>query len=335
MTRAAKLAAGLAVTLLLFGGVELALRLTVPEQALRFSWEAEDPLLVLEGDELNLAPGRREQLHDGRHPWTLETNSLGLRESRDIPREAPAGELRVLALGDSWMFGHNATQGETLPDQLERLLPERLGVGSAEVINGAVFGSCAFDMLRRWTQLSALYPLDAVLLGRPHNETRQAAISDRRERWFSQVRQAPWIDLYLYLGLRRLLAPYTRPQYPYLQGEQASSGLPDLVALSRDAIDRGLEVWFVGWPTDRRQPMEDRFEDLAPWAEALEPLGVRLTGHVLPQRACWGYEDPHHPSEAGYRAIAEVVADIMAGGPHGQMRESPSCLEVPGDGPGK
>ncbi|MCB9762196.1 MAG: SGNH/GDSL hydrolase family protein [Alphaproteobacteria bacterium] len=324
--RGRKLLAGLAVTLGVFALAELALRATVPADTLRFAWESPDPLLVLEDDTLRLEPGRRIDKQDGDHPWQIRTNRFGMREDHDPPAQAPAGILRLLALGDSWMFGHNADQDRTLPEQLEALLPSMVEAERVEVLNGAIFGSCAFDMLRRWRQLSALFEVHGVLLGTPHNETRQRALADQRQGWYRRVRGAPWVDVRVYLALRYLLAPLTRPQYPYLEADQPSSGIPDLVTLATDARDQGLPVWFVGMPTNRMQPVEARARTLEPWAEALAPLGVKLVGHTLPQRSCWGNTDPHHPSEAGYRALAEAVAPVVAGrAPGGAMVDTPAC----------
>ena len=46
------------------------------------------------------------------------TNSRGLRD-REYPLEKPAGKTRILALGDSFTFGHGIAYGERFTDILE------------------------------------------------------------------------------------------------------------------------------------------------------------------------------------------------------------------------
>lgn len=67
------------------------------------------------------------------------TNSLGYRDD-EIPIEKPAGEYRILALGDSILFGEGVAFEDTATQRIEaelrRLLPSR----SVQVINTAVAG---------------------------------------------------------------------------------------------------------------------------------------------------------------------------------------------------
>jgi hypothetical protein len=286
---------------------------------------------------LLLPPDTDVRQHDGHREWVGHVNKQGLREDAEIPPEKAPGTWRALALGDSWMFGWSADQGWSLPSQLEVLLPEKLGVERVEVINAGVFGGCAFDMLRRWRKYSASHELDAVLLGTPHNMSRQLNLQERRSDWYRKVRDAPFVDLRLYLVLRRLLAPYTRPQYPLFESQEAAeSSASDLRLILADAEAMGLDSWFVLMPTRMEDATFQRQSAARGWVEALGDTGVGFAGHVLRQRSCWGDEDLQHPSAAGYRAIAEVVADAIAAG-EGQptLLSEPSCDDVPGYGPGK
>lgn len=333
-----KPAMGLVVTAGAFALIEGALRLAVPAESLRFSWESSDPTIVIDDHGgLLIPPDSDIRQHDGQREWVASTNSLGLREDAEIPAAKPAGSYRMLALGDSWMFGWAADQGWSLPSQLEVVLPDKLGGAPVEVINAGVFGTCAFDMLRRWRQYKDRFEIDAVLLGTPHNMSRQQSLLEKRSGWYDVVRGAPFVDLRLYLVLRRVLAPYTRPQYPRQDAEGAfTASVHDLTVLSQEATAEGLDAWFVLMPTQYSQPVSERAKTARGWVEAMSPAGVRFAGHLLPQRSCWGDEDLQHPSASGYRALAEVVSDaIAAGASEPEPRREPSCDDVPGYGPGK
>ena len=92
-------------------------------------------------------------------------------------------------------------------------------------------------------------------------------------------------------------------------------------------------MWASNWDSARR----GHNIDLEQWGVPLRDAGVQLTGHTLTERSCWGFEDVWHPSEAGHRVVAEVLADAMAGGatPGSILRSTPRCSAVLGIGPGK
>lgn len=68
----------------------------------------------------------------------VELNSHGLRDD-EIPYNKPAGEKRILVLGDSVTFGWGISQGETFSDRMEYLLNELPG-DRWQVINSGVNG---------------------------------------------------------------------------------------------------------------------------------------------------------------------------------------------------
>jgi len=68
----------------------------------------------------------------------IELNSHGLRDD-EIPYNKPAGEKRILVLGDSVTFGWGVSQGETFSDRMEYLLNELPG-DRWQVINSGVNG---------------------------------------------------------------------------------------------------------------------------------------------------------------------------------------------------
>ena len=325
----------LVTSLALLAAAEVGLRLLVPLDALLFTWEKPDGwMLYEETGNLVMRPDQDERHHDGPHLFHFVTNSEGLRETREIPRDKPAGETRLLALGDSWMFGLNATEGEGFADRLEELAPASLGKETVEVVNAAVAGGCAFDMLRMWRRFGAVLEPDGLVLGTPHNDGRQLEVSEQRTAFYQDGTNAPASTLRLYLGLRMLLAPLQRPSYPKL--ENVSRAVADLLVLAGEARQRGLPVWLVVWPIRWENQQAGASMAFGFWRETFEPLGVSVVGHGMTERSCWGYQDTSHASEAGYHAAAELLAGVMGGDePPTDWSTEPRCDEVDANGPGK
>lgn len=67
-------------------------------------------------------------------PITIDTNRFGLRE-RDYALPKPAGLVRVVLLGDSYVFGTGCPQDERLGNVLEEALRERSGHERIEVLH--------------------------------------------------------------------------------------------------------------------------------------------------------------------------------------------------------
>lgn len=328
-----RLAAGLVVAALLLGLVELLLRLTVPRDKLLFTWEKPNGAFYFESSGKQIMrPSHTERLHDGPYVWTAQVNAQGLRESAEIPFQGPKDQTRWLALGDSWVFGMSANQGMSLPDQLERLLPPVLGQ-PVEVINAGQTGSGSFDMVRQWASMQA-FEINAVLLGLPHNSSRQREAGEVRQQWYTQVPGAPAFDSRIYLALRRYLIRYTRPTAPKLNADELEQAIEDLSLIAREAAGRGLPVTVMLWPSQLNEPIDE--DAMARVVRSLRPLGVKFAGLRLEERACWGYSDVYHPSEAGYRALAErVVALVREGEADPVLGTTPTCAEVDAPGPGK
>jgi len=330
-----RLVYGLLVAAATLGAVELGLRVLVGSEQWKLSWEKEDGLLLYRSrtyvggpvdptqrtlwrrGELSTRAGTDTVQHDGPHPWRVITNSEGLRESTEVPGMAKADRV-MLALGDSWMFGVSATQGKTLPDHLERILPGTLDESTVEVINGGIPGANSFHMLRRWHYLRDRIAVDDLILGLPHNAP-DPGMPEARRKWYQQTGGLPPIDLRIYQGLRRLLLPLGRPHYPDLLAEgrdqdTVAMTIADLKTMAIDAQSRGINVWLVTWPNDM-MGAQAADHDVSAWTEPLKPHIDGHAGHALRERRCWGFDDLWHPSEAGYQAIASVVANVIAGQP--------------------
>lgn len=92
----------------------------------------------------------------------LNSNSNGIRGTREYSLNQLPGTRRILALGDSFMFGESLTDAETFPAQLETYLQPN---GAWEVLNLGVHG---YGLDQQWLRLQRLgfqYRADLVLMG--------------------------------------------------------------------------------------------------------------------------------------------------------------------------
>jgi len=329
----------------LLGLIELGLRLILPSDIWLTAWEKEDGLLLYRSrtyvggpvDPVSREQWRRGELltrsgtdtiqHDGTVPWSVKTNADGLRESKEVGSSRIA-ERQYLALGDSWMFGVNAPQGESLPARLEQKLPSALGVSTVEVINGGIPGANAWHMLRRWHFLRDRLTIDGLILGLPHNAP-DADVPAKRQQWYEKARGIPAGNLRIYRGLRWLIMPYTRPHYPNLL-DQAQAGdtrqmtLADLKTILDDATSRDIPVWLTLWPNDMVAAQNAQM-DFRPWTRSLSSQLSGYGGHALRERYCWGSKDTWHPSALGYQAIAEVMTDVIKNGSKNHTLDTAPC----------
>ena len=344
-SRSRRVLYGLIFAFGLLGLIELGLRLALPKDIWLTSWEKEDGLLLYRSrtyvggpvdpqsrekwrkGELLTRAGTDTIQHDGTVPWSVKTNAQGLRE-RDEMGSGRVASRQYLALGDSWMFGVNAPQGESLPSRLEQMLPDALDVPTVEVINGGIPGANAWHMLRRWHFLRDRLTIDGLILGLPHNAP-DPDVPAKRQQWYQGARGIPAGNSRIYRGLRWLLMPYTRPHYPdLLDPSQASDTreitLADLKTIVDDATSRGIPVWLTLWPNDMMAAQNAQM-DFRPWTETLSDQLSGHGGHALLDRHCWGSKDTWHPSALGYQAIAEVMTDVIASGRKEDRLQTKPC----------
>ncbi|MSR48321.1 MAG: hypothetical protein EXS13_14880 [Planctomycetes bacterium] len=95
---------------------------------------------------------------------TYRTNSLGFRD-HEFPLVRPAGELRVLAVGDSFTFGLGVQDESTWVNGLEAWLRSR-DTRAVEVINGGYGRGYMPSLYVDWIdEYAAKLDVDAVLIG--------------------------------------------------------------------------------------------------------------------------------------------------------------------------
>jgi lysophospholipase L1-like esterase len=99
-------------------------------------------------------------------PNRKNINSHGLRD-REISIEKPINTFRILALGDSYTYGHRVTSEGTYVKQLEAMLNQKLGHRGIryEVLNAGVPGYNTRQELIHLQEVGLLYQPDAIILG--------------------------------------------------------------------------------------------------------------------------------------------------------------------------
>jgi lysophospholipase L1-like esterase len=93
-------------------------------------------------------------------------NSHGLRD-QELSLVKPSNTFRILALGDSFTYGHGVRREETYVKQLEAILNHKLGNRGIryEVLNAGVPGYNTHQELIHLQEVGLLYQPDVILLG--------------------------------------------------------------------------------------------------------------------------------------------------------------------------
>lgn len=108
----------------------------------------------------------------------VRINSHGFHDD-EFPTDKPAGELRLVCLGDSVTMGHGVTREETYVNQLERLLAQAgLGYRSVQAINTGVQGYSTGQELEMLRQ-SLVFSPDVVTIGFVMNDITEPFIVSR------------------------------------------------------------------------------------------------------------------------------------------------------------
>lgn len=99
----------------------------------------------------------------------IQTNSSGIRESREIPYEKPPGIKRVVLLGDSFGMGYGANADEMFTSQMKRYLKTKLDI-AVEVVNLSTSGHGNAEELIVLLNEGIKYAPDLVLLAWHHTD---------------------------------------------------------------------------------------------------------------------------------------------------------------------
>jgi lysophospholipase L1-like esterase len=268
---------------------------------------------------------------------TLRTNSLGLRGAREYAREKPEGTFRIVALGDSNLFGWGVGEGELYLQILERRLNERAEGGRRfEALNFGVPGYNGVMEVAAYEHRAAQLDPDLVIIhfigndfGLPHFlQAPEAARSPARS-YLRELLQARFgskqdeVDPGLLPHDRSQLAPELRREargrHAHMVGKEAY--LKAMARLGELTRARGIPVLVLslGGSGERgnlaRQAAEEngfRFLDASPhfYRHLVENnLG---DGKKVWQET---FRIPHdgHPNQLAHRLYAEVLEEALSG----------------------
>jgi lysophospholipase L1-like esterase len=257
-------------------------------------------------------------------------NAGGWRDD-ELPVARPEGEVRVLALGDSVLFGQGVPDEQTLARRLEKRLAER-HEAPVNVINTGVPGYNVMQYRRLLENGGLAYEPAWVLLTFVKNDivsragieavrtyAREGQVFEMRTFWGWARSASAW--LHVAHGLWTRLMAYGRPPpraLAFADGDADEQGWP-YVMLELDRIvqvtrDRGIPLIIVVFPY-RDEAESDRVEAgterLAAFAAErgidlieLQPVFARRAAEQL-------FLDVVHPNALGHEVAAEAILERL------------------------
>jgi len=246
------------------------------------------------------------------------SNAQGYRNTQAFAPEPSPGVLRILCLGDSWMYGFGVDQDASIPARLQALLEEKRGRGKVEVINGGVFGYGPSQGVSTLQEGLRLRPR-IVLVGLFHNMNAQLSTLRNTASGARSVLQMS--NFYLWLRLK--LRPAIRQMRGGAQDDRMfhASIREDYEAMVREARAAGATCVFVDYlaPPPQWPEQKVRYEDLSEETRNHEMLQVARESGCTVVPATYFLEDggdryadvvhdKAHPNAAGCAWIAQRVA---------------------------
>lgn len=101
--------------------------------------------------------------------WSVSLNADGFRDN-EFPVARTANTIRIIALGDSWTFGHNAQFDQTYPSRLRALLRLDFPEKNIEVFNLGMLAYTSHEGLKLLRQKVLGLQPDIVLIGYSMND---------------------------------------------------------------------------------------------------------------------------------------------------------------------
>jgi hypothetical protein len=232
------------------------------------------------------------------------TNEYGMRGPSFSRAPAP-GTHRVLALGDSVVFGYLFEQGDTFAVRLQEELIRRDG-GTWEVLNGGVEGYNSRNELAFLRLALELSPETVVLVFNLNDYDYEPVLNplgvltaDHSQRSDSWLAHSEFLLL-----LRWLLTPQTKIRVPEMQSTNVAGEQPPFGPFDRYAS--GLRKQYYHHPDDERWPV--MVESLRAIAALCRDRGIRLLVAILPDGDQVGVPNPDLTPQRKLRQICTDLA---------------------------
>lgn len=288
------------------------------------------------------APGIA-MVYDERRQWwiakpdddSMEFNRMGMR-GPDLPDPPPPGERRLLALGDSTVWGHGVAWQDIFTVRAAELVAEQSGQAVRPVI-GAQPGMDVGQSLQVLGTLGADIDPDWVLIANLWSDLFHA---DRP----TDLQVQPPSPFALYRVAVLALGPWLKPRVVSWLDFERGVGMPapgreprtalplymeSLLALAEGSRALGAAPVFVVLPAPIDLDPAGAPAFVREYREGMRTIAARAQAPLVDGPACLrarratnaAFYDQVHPSPAGHQLLAECVADTLlrtptgAGGP--------------------
>lgn len=271
-------------------------------------------------------------------PYEVTINELGYR-GEDFPREKPAGEYRILMLGDSGTFGDFVDDAQTLPAALEAQLVA-MCPGPVRVINAGVGGTTVVTALHMAERALGLSPDLAVLVFSENDIQNMAGVPQwevlARNRALKSRFPLGWVYptvrsmalWHLALRVRGNLRARREVERanPSSTGAGPSSGIEPLraryritlTALRDTLVSRGVPLVFAVYPSHRTVEGTESEEQVRWAASMADSLSLPTIDLLTPLRATglamevlYLLPRDGHASPLGYRHAASAMTSAL------------------------
>jgi hypothetical protein len=280
------------------------------ELVLRFGLGLGDPPLVVKDPkiEYRLVPAASYS----RFGNSIEINSFGMR-GPEVSEQASDTERRIILIGDSVVYGnHFIDQHETISAQLTSMLEDLPEMAGCQPVALAAAAS-SWGPVNQAAFLSEIGTLDAeiaVLIVSSHDlyDTPipgDAVIPYRLRKPFGAIGDA------VQIGFERLVGQGHVRNTSIPLAERREATLQALDQMNLQIRQQGISAILVYHPTtlERNRALAREHADFSDWARQ---KGVDFEILDGPQFDASLYRDHIHPSAEGAKAIAQVLAELIA-----------------------
>jgi lysophospholipase L1-like esterase len=266
------------------------------------------------------------------HEAIAHVNGAGLR-GPDLPVDKPAGEVRVLFLGDSFTFGEGVADDEPFPVLVAEMLERRDPGVRYRALNAGVSGYNTRDEVayleHRWLDYDPDLVVLTFYLNDAYDDARFGPLIMGRAhgQLLEDVRSPSRVVRWALVALRsRLAGRRTRRIYasqftdtPAVPGHDWQDSQASLRHAATLLAARGIPLVLVVFPElydlGEAHPFTDIYDTVESFGRALPVPVLNLYPAFREQAAesLWVHPTDHHPNAAAHRVAADAIAAFLVG----------------------